>query len=168
MRLVKLLEVAPSPPAGPARPPRHHPPLWLVGVVTGLTVAAVGTAVEYWLHARLVSPPLVFLAPVTRGPVAARLRLSGTLESTETRAVTQPMLGRATEVSVRAGDTVVAGQVVARFDPLGQQAEVARAESRLVAAEADAFRAELLMARVERQGAAEESEEALALAEARL
>jgi HlyD family secretion protein len=166
MRLLKLHEEAPPPPAGPVQLP-HHPRPWLVGLVVALVVAAVGTGVEYRLHARLVAPPLVFLAPVTRGPVAGRLHLSGTLEPTETRTVTQPMPGRATEVLVRAGDLVTAGQVVARFDPLTQRAELARTESRLMAAEADAFRAELLVARAEKQGGGD-AEEALALARARL
>jgi HlyD family secretion protein len=140
----------------------------VVGVVAALAVAGLGTAIEHRLHARMIPPPLVFLGPVTRGPVAARLRLEGTLEATETRTVTQPMAGRATEVLVRAGDAVTAGQVLARFDPLAQRAELARAESRLVAAEADAFRAELLLARLERQASSDEGEDALALAQARL
>jgi len=167
MHLVKLQDVGPAPPAGPAQPPRPHARPWLVGLVAALVVAALGTAVDYWLHARLVPPPLTFLAPVTRGPISERLRLSGTLEPTESRAVTQPMAGQATEVPVRVGDAVSAGQVVARFDPLAQRAELARAESRLVAAEADAFRAELLVARLEQRGD-DADEDALALAHARL
>jgi HlyD family secretion protein len=167
MRLVKLHEVNPTPPAGPAQPPHHHVRPWLIGVLAALVVAALGTVIDYGLHARLAPPPLVFLAPVTRGPVAARLRLSGTLAPTESRTVTQPMAGRATEVAVRVGDAVVAGQLVARFDPLSQRAELAHAESRLVAAEADAFRAELLVARLD-QHPTEEGEDAMALAQARL
>jgi RND family efflux transporter MFP subunit len=168
MRLVKLEEATPTPPSAPAQPPRHHGRPWLVGVLAALAVVALGTAIDYWLHARLVPPPLVFLAPVTRGPVAARLSLTGILEPTETRAVTQPMAGRATEVAVRAGDAVVVGQVVARFDPIAQRAEVARAESRLVAAEADAFRAELVLARMAQRADEDQDADAAAVAQARL
>jgi len=171
MRLVKLQEPAATPPSGPAHPVRHRLRPWLVGLLAAVLVAGLGTAVEYRLHTRLIPPPLVFLAPVTRGPVAARLQISGTLEPTETRTVTQPAAGRATEVSVRVGDEVVMGQVVARFDPSAQRAEMAHAESRLVSAEADAFRAELLMARLQQRpptGDDADVEEAMTLAQVRL
>jgi HlyD family secretion protein len=174
MRVVKLDEPLP-PPVPPPAPPHHgHHGLWrpwVAGALAALVVAGVGTVIEYRLHARRDPGPLVFLAPVTRGPVAARLRITGTLEPVETRTVTQPIAGRATEITVRPGDTVAAGQVVARFDPIAQRAEVARAESRLVAAEADAFGAELLLARLQRGAADEKNEDvadALAVAQARL
>jgi len=140
----------------------------LIGLAAALVVVALGTLVDYRLHARLVPPPLVFLAPVTRGPIAARLRLVGTIEPTDSRAVTQPMAGRATEVAVRVGDAVTAGQVVARFDPLAQRAELARAESRLVAAEAEAFRAELLLVRLAQREPSQEAEDAQAVAHTRV
>jgi HlyD family secretion protein len=171
MRLVKIQEPTVAPPSGPAQPVHHRWRPWLVGLLAAVLVAGLGTLVEYRLHARLIPPPLVFLAPVTRGPVAARLQVAGRLEPTDSRTVTQPAAGRATEVSVRVGDEVVLGQVVARFDPVAQRAELARAESRLVAAEADAFRAELLVARLQHNppnGDEAEVEEAMALAQVRL
>src|SRR5205823_4006814 len=69
IRLLKLHEAAPTPAAGPAQPARHHLRPWLVGLLAALVVVAAGTAVDYRLQARLAPPPLVFLAPVTRGPV---------------------------------------------------------------------------------------------------
>ena len=121
-------------PEGPEqpRPPLHHRPrLWLAGALTLVGVAALGTMADYWLRVRAVPPPVVFLEPVTRGPVVAQLRLTGTLRPAESRAVTQPSAGRATEVMVRVGSPVAVGQVVMRFDPLAQRVEVARIESRL-------------------------------------
>jgi HlyD family secretion protein len=169
MRLLKLTEETLTPPAGP--PIVHHrlgP--WTVALLAGLSVIVVGTAVDHWWHTRPVPAPLVFLAPVTRGPVAAQLRLTGTLEPIESRTVAQPAPGRATEVLVRVGETVVAGQVVARFDPMVQRAELARAESRVVAAEADAFRAELLLLRLQQQlpETGEDADDALSMAQVRL
>jgi HlyD family secretion protein len=168
MRAVKLESVAPLPPPRPeAGPPHRHP--WLVGVMAALAVITVGTAIDYWRHARLVQPPLVFLAPITRGPVAARLHATGTLEARETRIISQPLAGRATEVAVRVGDRVTQGQVLVRFDPLAQRAEVARAESRLVAAEAQAFAAELVLNRVRAGNAGDgDGEDAQDLAQAKL
>lgn len=171
MRLVKVHKPAPTPPSGPPQPTHHRLRPWLVGLLAAGLVAGLGTVIEYRLHARLAPPPLVFLAPVTRGPVAARLQVVGSLEPAETRTVMQPAAGRATEVSVRVGDEVVAGQIVARFDPIAQRAEVAHAESRLVAAEADAFRAELGMARLQQReptGDKTDFEEAMALGQVRL
>jgi RND family efflux transporter MFP subunit len=170
MRLVKLQETTPHPPAGHGGPEPHGHRHWAVAIAAGLVVAAAGTAMEYWLHTRAVPPPLVFLAPVTRGPVVATLRLTGVLEPTETRAITLPADGRATEVTVKVGDRVAPGQVLARFDPVAQRAEVARAESRLVAAEADSLRAELVLGRLLQRSSGEgsESEEAVVLAQARV
>jgi len=170
MRLVKLQDPVPTPPSGPAHPGNHLRP-WLVGLLAAVLVVGLGTVIQYRLQARLVPPPLVFLAPVTRGPVAGRVQLTGSLEPTNTRAVTQLVEGRATEVPVRVGDEVVMGQIVARFDPIAQRADLAHAESRLVAAEAEAFRAELLMARLQQRpppGDDADLEEAMALAQVRL
>ena len=141
-----------------------------VGVLAALCVVVVGTVVDHWWHTRPVPPPLVFLAPVTRGPVSTQLSLTGTLQPLETRTVAQPAAGRATEVPVQVGDAVVAGQVVARFDPIVQRAEVARAEARVVAAEADAFRAELLLLRLQQQlpETGDDADDALSMAQVRL
>jgi HlyD family secretion protein len=170
--LLQLHEPAPPPPSAPTPTSRHHrlrP--WLVGALAALLVVGVGTAGQYWLHARPVPPPLVFLAPVTRGPVTGHLSVAGSLAPVESRTITQPIAGRATEVAVRVGDEVGIGQVVARFDPMVQRAEVARAESRVVAAEAEAFRAEMLLLRLQQtppRDDDEETEDAVAVAQVRL
>jgi HlyD family secretion protein len=173
MRLLKL-EESPSPPPPPAAPPgrpaHHRRHAWVVGLAAGLLVAAAGTSIGYWWQQRAVPPPLVFLAPVTRGPVAGRLRATGTLEPTDSRVIVQPSAGRATEVVVRVGDLVATRQVVARFDPLAQRADLARAGSRLVAAEAEALNAELALGGLVQASpdGTEELENARALAQAKL
>jgi HlyD family secretion protein len=126
--------------------------VWTVAILVGLAVAAVGTAVDYSLRARLPRPPLVMLAPLTRGAISGTIRATGTIEPIATATLSQPFSARITEITVAPGDRVARGDVIVRFDPLVVRAELARAEARLVAAEVAAFEAEVALARVVRAG----------------
>jgi HlyD family secretion protein len=145
VRLVTSAELPPSLP----RPPHHHrlrP--WLLGLLAGAAVAAVGTWLDYGLKARLPPAPTVMVAPLDNLPVAALVRARGTLAPLETRLVSQPIAGIIAEVRARPGDVVKAGQVLARFDSLALKAEMTRAEARLVAGEAAAFEAQVKLAQL--------------------
>lgn len=155
MRLVKPHEpFQPAPPA-PPNPGAHLPPRsrrYGVAVLAGLALVAVGTAADYAVRARMPRPPLVALAPITKGPIAGTVRASGTVAPVEVTSVSQPIAGRISDLLVSVGDRVERDQVIARFDPLALRAELARAEARLVAAEAAAFEAEVSLSRVTRAG----------------
>jgi HlyD family secretion protein len=145
MRIVKKREQTVAPlQLVPTEPPPRRPPAWLAGVLAGLGVVALGTAVEYGLRARRGPPPVVMVAAVSRGPLAGSIRAKGLLAPAAATAVSPPGAGRVVKVMASVGDRVQAGQVLARFDSLALRTELARAESRLVAAEAAAFEAEVV------------------------
>jgi HlyD family secretion protein len=119
----------------------------LLGAIAGLLVVVVGTAADYAIRAHRSPPPIVLLAPVTRGAITGLIETVGTLAPVDVSVVSQPNAGRIVAVAVSAGDSVRSGQTLARIDSLALQAQLARAESRVVAAEAAAFEAELALAR---------------------
>lgn len=84
---------------------------------------------------------------------AALHRVDGTVEAVRDARVASQVPGRITEVLVKAGDRVQAGQVLVKIDPsaaaqqvAGGQAQVAQAQAMLAAAQADFERAKSLHA----------------------
>ena len=138
-------------PAEATAPARRRAHLWLIGILAAGLVAALGTAIDLARRPATPRPPVLVLAPVTRGQVVGTVRAAGLVEAANTAAVTQPIAGRLIRVAVAAGDRVVRGQVLARFDPLPLRADLARAEARMVAAEAAAYEAELKLGQVIRR-----------------
>jgi HlyD family secretion protein len=132
--------VALPPPAAPTTRRRHK---FIIGFLAAALVAAVGIAIDLTRRASLRPAPLVVVAPVTRGRVVGTVRATGRLAPIEVARVSPSIDGRLTQVLVRPGDEVAKGQVLARFDPLALQAELARAEARAVAAEVASLEAEI-------------------------
>jgi membrane fusion protein, heavy metal efflux system len=130
---------------------RRRAHLWLIGVLAAGLVAALGTAIDLARRPAASRPPMLVLAPATRGQVVGTVRAAGRVEAANTVALTQPIAGRLIRVAAEAGDRVVRGQVLARFDPLPLRADLARAEARMVAAEAAAYEAELKLGQVVRR-----------------
>jgi HlyD family secretion protein len=126
--------------------------VWGAALLVAAGVVAVGTAWDLARRPSTPQPPALILAAVTRGQVLGQVRGEGVLEPVQIGLVSQPNAGRIAQVLVSPGDRVVAGQVLARFDPLALRAEVAQAEARLVAAEAAAFAAEVTLGRALRAG----------------
>jgi HlyD family secretion protein len=124
---------------------------WLLAVLAAGLLVAVGTAIDLARRTSRPSPPLLLVAPVTRGLVTASLPASGVLEPVQTAVISQPVAGRLVQVSVRPGQRVSRGQILARFDPLGLQAEFVRAEARVVAAEVANLEAEVKLIRLDRR-----------------
>jgi HlyD family secretion protein len=180
----RVLSLAPVPQPPPQ--PAHHPGgggrnwhAWWAGIAAAALVALLGTAIELWRRPAAGQPPVLLLAPLTRGRVVGKLQVPGRIEPTQVATVSAASAGRVVEVMVAPGASVSVGQLLARLDPLAARADLARAESRLVAAEAAAFETEVLFARMERraQGGPREldpepdeqvTQEALAVGEARV
>ena len=74
---------------------------WLVAVLAAGLLVAVGTAIDLSRRTARPSPPLLLVAPVTRGLVTASLSASGVLEPVQTVVISQPVSGRLIQVRVK-------------------------------------------------------------------
>lgn len=101
-------------------------PLLLALVVAGTVAWRVTTA----------RPPAVTTATVSRGTITATVSSSGTVQPARSLAVTFAVSGDVTDVLVEAGDTVEAGQPLARLDTYALELQVSQAEANLKSAEA--------------------------------
>ena len=142
--------------------PRKRLAVWVVGVLA-LTVAVV---LAVGMTSRSANAPEaqattgetaaepsatpVSVAAARRGPVAVHLATTSAVEAERTAKVLSRTSGVLTGVLVREGDTVAAGQVLARVDPRERELALEQAELRLARAEAEltrqtrAFEAELV------------------------
>lgn len=122
---------SPSRPPGPrAAPARRR---WLA-------LAAVALA---WMHgpaAAADSPPdlpVVEVVEVRAREVGVGVEFEGALEAARTSTVAAQVHGNVVERRVQAGDTVQAGQVLAKIDERDAQAGVARSEAAIAQARAE-------------------------------
>lgn len=100
-------------------------------LLIALLVAAGGVA-----GFLLLRPLAVTVAAVTQRDIAPAIQGVGTVEAKVAVQVGSKITGRVVAVLVDQGDTVTAGQVLARLDNAQQRAEVTRQEAGLRAAEA--------------------------------
>ena len=84
----------------------------------------------------LLRPLAVIVAQVTQRDIAPAIQGVGTVEAKVAVQVGSKITGRVVAVLVDQGDTVTAGQVLARLDDAQQRAEVTRQEAALRVAEA--------------------------------
>lgn len=143
---------------------------WWVGIGSALIVAlgAVGT---WWALASGPSPaePVFRTTLVERRTVVATVDVTGYLEARNPRVVTAPRRGRLVEVMVTTGQTVAAGDALARLGDDGvdlalrtQRAQVAAAVGRLEDAKAQHRASEQALARArDLRGRGQTSEAAL-------
>jgi len=110
-----------QPAAAPPTPPAAHPPShswrkWLLsaGIVVGLAVGGYFV----WQWTRPADPPAGFA------------KTHGRIEATRVMTTTK-LAGKIQEVLVREGDSVDAGQVVARMDTRSLKAQLRKAEAQL-------------------------------------
>ncbi|HVK04958.1 MAG TPA: efflux RND transporter periplasmic adaptor subunit [Armatimonadaceae bacterium] len=123
---------------------------------------AEAAAEEKRTAARRSAPLIVETAPVQRRDVVLSFQAPGSVEAPLAVDVTPRVTGRITALTVREGDRVAAGQVLARLDPAEIEAEVRNREAALAQARARLAEAELaqnpnsvaLSAEVRRQRAA--------------
>lgn len=112
------------------RPSRWRRLGWLTAV---LAVVGVGVYFGYqrWFKAAPLVAPTVTEVQVSRGPLASTLSTSGTAAAGQSAALAFSAGGRVTSVSVRVGDTVTAGQELARIDDRDARRKVDTAELNL-------------------------------------
>jgi multidrug efflux pump subunit AcrA (membrane-fusion protein) len=102
----------------------------LLAAAAGLVAAGV-SSIGSPAQARAV----VRTGTVQRGDVQATVTASGNVTAPTTLAVNFTTGGRVTEVDVKAGDQVAAGQVLAKVDDAAQQVAVSSAQANLTAAQ---------------------------------
>lgn len=121
-------------------------------VLTGLIVLAIALALGRAYQARKAPAPATATAPaagqvelaasdvttVQATDITQGLRVTGVLKAVNTAFVKARVAGELQMLSVREGDTVTAGQVLARIDPSEYQARLQQAQQ-----QADAARAQL-------------------------
>jgi multidrug efflux pump subunit AcrA (membrane-fusion protein) len=124
----------------PARllPPRllHSRLAW--GIAAGVVVAVlavVSVLAMSGMHGATPQTVASTVSTVRRGTVAVTASAAGTVQASATRGLSFSVAGTVTELDVRAGDTVSAGQVLARIDSSDQQTAVASAQDALTSAE---------------------------------
>ncbi|MDQ3789979.1 MAG: biotin/lipoyl-binding protein [Actinomycetota bacterium] len=104
-------------------------------VLAGVVVVAAGGAAAWWLlrPAEATTSPVV--VPVTVGTQRQTVSASGTVEPSERADLSFGVAGEVTEVLVKEGDTVTAGQALAKIDDTLLQAQLTAAQAQLEAVE---------------------------------
>jgi multidrug efflux pump subunit AcrA (membrane-fusion protein) len=75
------------------------------------------------------------VAPVRRGTVVVTASAAGTVQASATRGLSFSVAGTVTELDVKAGDSVTAGQVLAKIDDSDAQSQLASAQNTLATAQ---------------------------------
>jgi HlyD family secretion protein len=108
--------------------------LWTVAGVAALALLSVGAFVYSHRAKPTASTSRATTATVRRGTVTVSEAAAGTVQATSTRGLSFSMSGTVTKVSVKAGDSVTAGQVLATIDNSDAADAVSAAESALATA----------------------------------
>ncbi|HZQ26482.1 MAG TPA: efflux RND transporter periplasmic adaptor subunit, partial [Acidimicrobiales bacterium] len=107
---------------------------WLnVALATGV-IAAGATGVAA-IGNPTTAKATVRTSPVQRGEVQATVTATGNVASQDTLALNFTSSGRVSEIDVKTGDHVTAGQVLAKLDDTTQRAALVSAQANLVAAQ---------------------------------
>ncbi|MFA6551564.1 MAG: efflux RND transporter periplasmic adaptor subunit, partial [Patescibacteria group bacterium] len=105
------------------------------GVIILLVVVAIGGAYFYF-SSQKTAPEYTTVA-VKRGPLTQSVDATGKVESAERINLNFKTTGRIAQITVKAGDKVSTGQILARLESRALQSQVADAQARLNQAEAD-------------------------------
>jgi multidrug efflux pump subunit AcrA (membrane-fusion protein) len=129
----------PSSPSPAARPKRKR---WVTALAIVVPVLLVGGAAFWWFEIRSSGPSTAAptttrqLVNVTTGTISNTVEAEGTIAAANTDNLNFSSAGTVTAVSVAAGDTVKAGQVLATIDSAALDANVAKAQANLDTANA--------------------------------
>jgi macrolide-specific efflux system membrane fusion protein len=123
----------------------RRPPTLLLNVTLG-AVALTGAGWAYLLvgdpaSTSSSSPSTTRLVTVSQGAVVETVSASGSVQSANTATAEFGVSGTVTSISVRVGDRVTKGQVLAKIDPTDAQAALNTANANLAAAQASLTRA---------------------------
>ena len=105
-------------------------------------IVALGVTIVMANRAGKATPVASSTTAVQRGTVTLAVSAAGTIKAANTRGLSFSMAGTLTEVEVKAGDLVAAGQTLAKIDPTDAQASVDSAQSRVDDAQTAVDRAE--------------------------
>jgi multidrug efflux pump subunit AcrA (membrane-fusion protein) len=111
----------------------------LLVVALVLVVGGAAVGLTLWLTKSSPAPGLAVkteTVAVTTGTIKQTVAASGTLQPATQANLNFAVSGVVTAVSVKAGQTVTSGQVLAAIDPSALQAQLNAAEAQLVAAQA--------------------------------
>lgn len=110
---------------------------WLVPAVAAVLVVAVATAALLWWRSSTEAPPDATAQQWTVGTrdLESAVTTAGTAEPAQRADLNFTVSSRVTEVGVKVGQQVAAGQVLAKVDDASQQAQVAVAEAAVTAAQ---------------------------------
>ncbi len=123
-----------------AIPPRHLiPRRW---IIAGIGAALIGSSIGAVGLSTRAAPATPSTVTVTRGAITATVSGIGTVAAARTLDLTFPTAGTVTQVLARPGDTVAAGQPIARLDDRVLQSQVANAQAGLLAARAKLVQSE--------------------------
>lgn len=126
---------------GTTRIPRR----WLVGGAGLIAAGALAAMMTTGTLGGLIGPSAPALPPtvaVTRGAITANVDGIGTVAAAQSLDLNFPTSGTVTEVLVHEGDSVTAGQPIARIDDRVLRSQVANAQASLAAAEAKVAQAQ--------------------------
>jgi macrolide-specific efflux system membrane fusion protein len=104
-------------------------------VLAGVVVVAAGGGAAWWLLKPAEATAASVVVPVTVGTQRQTVSASGTVEPAERADLSFAVTGEVTEVLVKEGDTVTAGQALATVDDTLLQAQLTAAQAQLDAAE---------------------------------
>ncbi|MEN3306452.1 MAG: hypothetical protein V7603_2654 [Micromonosporaceae bacterium] len=109
--------------------------LWGAVAVAVIGLFAVGTFAYVHRDSTPAASTKATVATVRRGQVTVTEAAAGTVQAAETRGLSFATSGTVTTIAVKAGDTVTAGQVLARIDDADARNAVTDAESSVATAE---------------------------------
>jgi HlyD family secretion protein len=112
---------------------------WLRPAVWLLLGAGIAAILAWWLTA----PVAVDVVPPSRGPLVVEAFGTGTLEAKVVVAASAKMVGKVVDVLVDQGDTVSAGQCLARLESKDYEDAVGVAQAKLGQTEAELSKAEV-------------------------
>ncbi len=109
---------------------------WWLGVGVAVVVLA-GVSALLLTGGTGATPKTVAstVAPVRRGTVVVTASAAGTVQASATRGLSFSVAGTVTELDVKAGDPVTAGQVLAKIDDSDAQSQLASAQDTLASAQ---------------------------------
>lgn len=114
---------------------------WIVGAAVLVLLVAVGIAVYALRGSAVAVEPVTAIAPAANSDAGAVLQATGYVVARRQATVSAQITGTLTEVLIEEGEHVKKGQVLARLDPAGYQAQLNATKAQYAAAQAQTAQA---------------------------